>query len=85
MFYLFLSNCWLCQTQIWRLIFLFELIEYFQEYGVFKPRSNPFPVEPCGKDMVWTKRKGIHDEVQFERDHMLEKHVSNANVKYINI
>ena len=79
-FFLFLSNCWLGRTQIWRLIFLFVLIEYFQEYGVFRPRSNPFPVKP-----VWTKKNGIHDEVQFERDHILENHVSNVNVEMVKI
>ena len=40
-----------------------SIIEYFQEHGVLRPRTNPFPcpVENCGKDMAWTSRKDISD------------------------
>ena len=36
-----------------------SLIEYFQEHGVLRPRTNPYPcpVVPCGKDMAWTAMK----------------------------
>ena len=41
-----------------------SIIEYFQENGVLRPKTNPFPcpVESCGKDMAWTKRPDISDK-----------------------
>ena len=40
-----------------------SIIEYFQERGVLRPKTNPFPcpVENCGKDMAWTKKNSISD------------------------
>ena len=40
-----------------------SIIEYFQDHGVLRLKTNPFlcPVENCRKAMSWTKRNDISD------------------------
>ena len=40
-----------------------SIIEYFQDHGVLRPKTNPFlcPIESCVKAMSWTKRNDIND------------------------